>query len=87
MTSTLNFNLVKNTPLILQTEIAEWGLASMAMIACYCGRDIDLPTIRKKYSADIKGMNLQQLMMLHSVSNPMILQNFWLEDYFVLMKE
>ncbi|GLX81702.1 peptidase domain-containing ABC transporter [Thalassotalea eurytherma] len=64
MTSTLNFNLVKNTPLILQTEIAECGLASMAMIACYCGRDIDLPTIRKKYSADIKGMNLQQLIEL-----------------------
>lgn len=51
-------------PTILQTEIAECGLASMAMIANYYGHKLDMPAMRKRYSADLKGMNLQQLIEL-----------------------
>ena len=60
----LNFSTNKNVPLILQAAIAECGLASMAMIASYYGHKLDLPAIRKRYSADLKGMNLQQLIEL-----------------------
>ena len=60
----LNFSIVKVTPLILQSEIAECGLASMAMVASYHGHQLDMPAMRKRFSASLKGMNLQQLIEL-----------------------
>jgi ATP-binding cassette, subfamily B, bacterial CvaB/MchF/RaxB len=60
----LNFSIVKVTPIILQSEIAECGLASMAMIASYHGHQLDMPAMRKRFSANLKGMNLQQLIEL-----------------------
>ena len=62
--STLNFNVTSPTPLILQTEMAECGLASMAMVASYHGHKLDMPAMRKHFSANLKGMNLQQLIEL-----------------------
>lgn len=64
MNSQLNFSLCTNTPIILQSEIAECGLASMAMVACYHGHQLDMPAMRKRFSANLKGMNLQQLIEL-----------------------
>ncbi len=60
----LKFSLSKSVPLILQSEIAECGLASMAMVASYHGHQLDMPAIRKRFSANLKGMNLQQLIEL-----------------------
>ena len=60
----LKFSLPKSIPLILQSEIAECGLASMAMIASYHGHQLDMPSMRKRFSANLKGMNLQQLIEL-----------------------
>ena len=60
----LNFSVLKSVPLILQSEIAECGLASMAMVACYHGHKLDMPAMRKCFSANLKGMNLQQLIEL-----------------------
>ncbi|WDE03614.1 peptidase domain-containing ABC transporter [Thalassomonas viridans] len=62
--SELNFSLGRHVPLILQSEIAECGLASIAMIACYYGHKLDMPAMRKRFSADLKGMNLQQIIEL-----------------------
>ncbi|QOL25845.1 peptidase domain-containing ABC transporter [Thalassotalea sp. LPB0316] len=65
MSELLSFSLRKKfPPLILQTEVAECGLASLAMILCYYGHEVDLPAMRKRFSADLKGMNLQQLIEL-----------------------
>lgn len=50
--------------MIYQSEAAECGLASMAMIANYHGHKIDLTTLRNSYSVSFKGANLQQLMSL-----------------------
>lgn len=58
----LEFSSSKRVPLILQAEIAECGLASMAMIASYYGHKLDMAAMRKRFSANLKGMNLQQLM-------------------------
>ena len=44
--------------------MAECGLASIAMIASYHGHKLDMPAIRKRFSANLKGMNLQQLIEL-----------------------
>lgn len=62
--ATLKFSTTKPVPLILQSEIAECGLASMAMIACSYGHQLDMPAMRKRFSANLKGMNLQQLIEL-----------------------
>ncbi|MBO9492308.1 peptidase domain-containing ABC transporter [Endozoicomonas sp. G2_1] len=60
----LQFSITKSVPLILQAEVAECGLASMAMVASYYGHQLDMPSIRQYYSAQLKGMNLQQLIEL-----------------------
>lgn len=60
----LEFSSRKRVPLILQAEVAECGLASMAMIASYHGHKLDMPAMRKRFSANLKGMNLQQLIEL-----------------------
>lgn len=57
----IKFSARRHVPLILQAEIAECGLASMAMVASYHGHKLDLQAMRKRYSANLKGMNLQQL--------------------------
>ncbi|MCL1048731.1 peptidase domain-containing ABC transporter [Shewanella abyssi] len=60
----LEFSGNKRVPLILQAEMAECGLASVAMIASYHGHKLDMAALRKRYSADLKGMNLQQIIGL-----------------------
>ncbi len=64
MSEHLIFNFKKVPPIILQTEIAECGLAAMVMVACYYGHKLDMPAMRKRFSANLKGMNLQQLIEL-----------------------
>jgi len=51
----LNFSSLKSVPLILQAEIAEiaeCGLASMAMVASFYGHQLDMPAMRKRFSAN-----------------------------------
>ncbi len=60
----LKFSFSKSVSLILQSEVAECGLASMAMIVSYYGNQLDMPAMRKRFSANLKGMNLQQLIEL-----------------------
>ncbi len=60
----LKFSIAKTVPLVLQSEIAECGLASMAMVASYHGHKLDMPAMRKRLSANLKGMSLQQLIEL-----------------------
>ena len=47
--------------IILQSEAAECGLASLAMIAGHYGYQTNLGTLRQKYPQSLKGANLQQL--------------------------
>ncbi|TRX52736.1 peptidase domain-containing ABC transporter [Thalassomonas sp. M1454] len=60
----LQFSLLKSVPLILQSEIAECALASMAMISHYHGHQIDMSTMRKRVSSNLKGMDLEQVIEL-----------------------
>lgn len=55
-----------NTPVLLQTEAAECGLACLAMIAGYHGHRMDLPAIRRRFTASIKGTTLKDLVQLGS---------------------
>jgi ATP-binding cassette subfamily B protein RaxB len=54
----LAFSGGRKTPLILQTEAAECGLACLAMVAGYYGYRTDLATLRGKYSISLKGTTL-----------------------------
>ncbi len=48
--------------LILQTEIAECGLACLGMVANHYGYISDLSTLRQKFQISSQGSNLKQLM-------------------------
>ena len=63
----LEFSSARQVPLILQAEIAECGLASVAMVASYYGHKLDMAAMRKRFSANLKGMNLQQLIDLGDI--------------------
>lgn len=47
--------------MILQTEAAECGLACLAMIASHHGHQIDISTMRLRFSASLKGMTLYDI--------------------------
>ncbi|MEE9395849.1 MAG: peptidase domain-containing ABC transporter [Methylococcales bacterium] len=51
-------------PVVLQTEAAECGLASLAMIANYYGHKIDLNTLRQNHQISLKGIGLHGLMKI-----------------------
>ncbi len=60
----LHYGWGKRLPVIIQTEVAECGLASMAMVANYHGHKVDLNALRRKYSISSKGATLQGLIKL-----------------------
>ncbi len=60
----LKFLNANKLPVILQTEAAECGLASLAMIANYHGHKIDLNSLRQHHPISLKGVGLQGLMKL-----------------------
>ncbi|MEG3147154.1 peptidase domain-containing ABC transporter [Sphingomonas sp. RT2P30] len=47
--------------LVRQTELAECGLASLAMVANYHGLDMDLGTLRRRFQPSLRGAALKSL--------------------------
>ncbi|WP_152428793.1 peptidase domain-containing ABC transporter [Methylomonas sp. MK1] len=70
----LDFSGRRKTPLILQTEAAECGLACLAMVANFHGHRVDLASLRQKFSLSLKGSTLNHLIQianqLHLGSRP-----------------
>ena len=60
----LDFSLRRHTPLVLQTEAAECGLACLAMVASHHGHRADLATLRARHALSLKGASLADLMSL-----------------------
>lgn len=58
---TLKFEIGQKLPLILQAEAAECGLACLTMVARYHGHDVDLPSLRQRYSTSLKGATLARI--------------------------
>jgi ABC-type bacteriocin/lantibiotic exporter with double-glycine peptidase domain len=54
----------RRTPIVLQTETAECGMACLAMIAGHYGHRWDLPALRKHYDVSLKGMTLHDVVHL-----------------------
>jgi ATP-binding cassette, subfamily B, bacterial CvaB/MchF/RaxB len=65
----LQFSFGKKLPMIHQAEVAECGLACLAMIASYHGYDTDLLTLRRQFSISLKGSRLQDLIDLGNKLN------------------
>ena len=61
---TLQFWGRRRLPLLLQTEAAECGLASLAMVAGYWGHHIDLANMRRRFSVSLKGSTLKSLIAM-----------------------
>jgi ATP-binding cassette subfamily B protein RaxB len=51
----------RRTPVIRQSEAAECGLACVAMVAGHHGLQIDMPTLRRRFSLSLKGATLKSL--------------------------
>lgn len=47
--------------LVRQTEVAECGLACLAMVAGYYGLDVDLGTLRQRYRPSLRGASLKSM--------------------------
>ncbi|QTH72885.1 peptidase domain-containing ABC transporter [Pseudoalteromonas xiamenensis] len=60
----LKFSGKKRLPVIIQTEAAECGLASLAMVAAFHGYQTDLTTLRQAHEISLKGANLEELMQI-----------------------
>jgi ATP-binding cassette subfamily B protein RaxB len=51
-------------PAIIQAEAAECGLACLAMIATYHGREVDLAALRRLFSISLKGVTLKDVLVM-----------------------
>lgn len=60
----LRFGWRRDTPLILQAETAECGLACLAMVAGHHGHHVDMLGMRAKFGSSQKGVTLRQMMHL-----------------------
>ena len=62
--SLLDFGGRKRTPIILQTEMAECGLACIAMISSFYGHSYDLVTLRNKFPIPLTGATLKSVIAI-----------------------
>lgn len=69
ITSRLNFSRRTKLPVVLQSEMAECGLACLAMVAGYHGREIDLTTLRQRFPSTLRGARLKRLMQIGDLLN------------------
>ncbi len=99
----INFSFRPKLPVILQTEVAECGLACLAMIANFHGHHFDLNGLRQQFCPSNKGSTLSELMAmadeLKFVSRPLKLELdelkelkipailHWDLNHFVVLKE
>jgi ATP-binding cassette subfamily B protein RaxB len=70
-----NFTGRKRIRPVRQTEAAECGLASLAMVANWQGHDVDLNMLRQRFGVTSRGMTLRQLMQtadaMHLLARPL----------------
>lgn len=59
--SLLHFGRGNRLPVVLQTELAECGLACLAMVASYHGYETDLVSLRRRFSVSSHGVSLKHL--------------------------
>lgn len=58
------FPVRQRLPLIFQNELAECGLASLAMVAAYHGHNVDMNGLRQRYAVSLQGATLEHLISI-----------------------
>ena len=64
LSGSLDFFGAPRLPAIMQSEAAECGLACLAMIATYHGREVDLVALRRLFSISLKGVTLKDVLAM-----------------------
>lgn len=66
MSATLDLGLLRRrrVRLVRQTEVAECGLASLAMVANSHALDVDLGTLRRRFQPSLRGAALKSLIAM-----------------------
>lgn len=54
----------RTLPVVQQNELAECGLACLAMIANYHGHEVDLAALRRRFAVSLKGTSLARLIQI-----------------------
>lgn len=60
--ASLNFGWRRRTPLILQAERSECGLACLAMVAGFHGHNTDITALRTRFGSSLNGATLKRVM-------------------------
>ncbi|MBM4206055.1 MAG: peptidase domain-containing ABC transporter [Gammaproteobacteria bacterium] len=60
-------DLLRRTPVILQSEAAECALAALCMVARHHGKDIDFQQARQQFSASLKGATVGDLVSMSQI--------------------
>ncbi|VUT02117.1 peptidase domain-containing ABC transporter [Klebsiella huaxiensis] len=67
--SKLNFSLRKKTPVIIQSEASECGIACLSMVCGYYGLEIDLFNFRQRFGSSSQGVTLLELSKVAEQAN------------------
>lgn len=67
--SKLNFSLRKKTPVIIQSEASECGIACLSMICSYHGLEIDLFNFRQRFGSSSQGVTLLEVGKIAAQAN------------------
>src|SRR5690625_2898746 len=62
----VNFGRRKHLPVVLQTESTECALACIAMVARYYGHKVNLPSLRRRFSSSLRGIDLSRMVEIAS---------------------
>lgn len=62
----ISYSGKRHVPLVMQAEVAECGIACLAMISSFYGYQVNLGPLRRDINLDSNGINLRQLMELAS---------------------
>jgi ATP-binding cassette, subfamily B, bacterial CvaB/MchF/RaxB len=60
----INLSRAPRLPVVLGSELAECGLACIAMVARFHGHDVDLNGLRQRFALSLSGMSLRSLLGL-----------------------
>jgi len=60
----VNLSRAPRLPVVLASELAECGLACIAMVARFHGHDVDLNGLRQRFALSLSGMSLRSLIGL-----------------------
>ena len=58
----LDLSLRRRVPVILQSEVAECGLACLAMVLSYFGQKVDIRSLRTRFDVSMRGLGLKHLL-------------------------